>query len=86
VKALSKRQVTGTHSVIVHVCLVGFAEIRELRLRRSYLEHLENLTLQKDDEKEALRKSVMQQVTGVYKLAEDDAVQRLAAHTKELQV
>jgi hypothetical protein len=50
------------------------------------LEHLENLTLQKDDEKEALRKSVMQQVTGVYKLAEDDAVQRLAAHTKELQV
>jgi hypothetical protein len=65
---------------------VGLAESRELRLRRSYLEHLENLTLQKDDEKEALRKSVMQQVTGVYKLAEDDAVQRLASHTKELQV
>ena len=28
----------------------------------------------------------MQQVTGVYRLHEDEAVQRLAAHTKDLQV
>ena len=59
---------------------------RELRLRQSYVEHLENLKLQKEDEKEALQKHVMQQVTGVYRLAEEEAVQRLAAHTKELQV
>jgi len=59
---------------------------RELRLRQTYVEHLENLTLQKDDEKDALQKHVLQQVTGVYKLAEEEAVQRLSAHTKELQV
>ena len=59
---------------------------REFRLRQSYVEHLENLKLQKEDEKEALQKHVMQQVTGVYRLAEEEAVQRLAAHTKELQV
>ena len=50
------------------------------------MEHLENLTLQKDDEKQALQKHVMQQVSGVYKLTEDEAVQRIAAHTKNLQV
>ena len=50
------------------------------------MDHLENLTLQKLDEKEALTKHVMQQVTGVYRLTEEDAAQRLAAHNKDLQV
>ena len=59
---------------------------RELRLRQSYVEHLENLTLQRDDAKEALQKHVLQSVTGVYRLAEEEAVQRLSAHTKDLQV
>ena len=59
---------------------------RELKLRQAYVDHLENLTLQKLDEKEALTKHVMQQVTGVYRLTEEDAAQRLAAHNKDLQV
>ena len=59
---------------------------RELSLRKAYVEHLENLTLQKDDEKEALHKDMMQQVAGVYRLHEEVAAQRVAAHTKELQV
>ena len=59
---------------------------RELSLRKAYVEHLENLTLQKDDEKEALHKDMMQQVAGVYRLHEQVAAQRVAAHTKELQV
>jgi hypothetical protein len=70
---------------LVTVKFVG-ALSRELRLRQSYVEHLENLTLQRDDAKEALQKHVMQQVTGVYRLAEEEAVQRLSAHKKDLQV
>mmetsp|Transcript_995 Transcript_995/g.1905 ORF Transcript_995/g.1905 Transcript_995/m.1905 type:complete len:219 (+) Transcript_995:35-691(+) len=58
---------------------------RELRLRKAYVEHLENLTLKKDDEKEALQEKILQQVTGVYKLAEDEAIERLAAHTDQVQ-
>mmetsp|Transcript_9656 Transcript_9656/g.19464 ORF Transcript_9656/g.19464 Transcript_9656/m.19464 type:complete len:216 (+) Transcript_9656:95-742(+) len=58
---------------------------RELRLRKAYVEHLENLTVKKDDEKEALQERILQQVTGVYRLAEDEAIERLAAHTEDLQ-
>ena len=58
---------------------------RELRIRQAYVEHLENLTLQKEDEKEALQMKVMQQVAGVYKQAEDDAIQRLSDNVADLQ-
>mmetsp|Transcript_33855 Transcript_33855/g.80643 ORF Transcript_33855/g.80643 Transcript_33855/m.80643 type:complete len:216 (-) Transcript_33855:82-729(-) len=58
---------------------------RELRLRKAYVEHLENLTVKRDDEKEALQEKILQQVTGVYRLAEDEAIERLAAHTEDLQ-
>lgn len=37
---------------------------RELKMRKAYVEHLENLTLKKDDEKEELQARVLQQVTG----------------------
>mmetsp|Transcript_5461 Transcript_5461/g.8687 ORF Transcript_5461/g.8687 Transcript_5461/m.8687 type:complete len:211 (-) Transcript_5461:216-848(-) len=58
---------------------------RELRLRKGYVEHLENLTLKKDDEKEALQAKLLEQVTGVYKLAEEEAINRLSAHTQDLE-
>ena len=44
----------------------------ELLLRKAYVNHLEDLTLQKDDEKDVMHKQVMQQVTGVYKLHENE--------------
>ena len=59
---------------------------RELRIRQAYVEHLENLTLEKDDEKEALQRRVMQQVTGVYKQAESEAITRLADRASQLEV
>ena len=40
----------------------------------------------KDDEKEVLQKKMMQQMTGVYKQAEDKAISRLAENTSKLQV
>lgn len=59
---------------------------RELRIRQAYVEHLENLTLEKDDEKEALQRTVMQRVTGVYKEAESEAIKRLASRASKLEV
>ena len=58
---------------------------RELRIRQAYVQHFENLTM-KDDEKEVLQKKMMQQMTGVYKQAEDKAISRLAENTSKLQV
>jgi hypothetical protein len=49
------------------------------------VQHFENLTM-KDDEKEVLQKKMMQQMTGVYKQAEDKAISRLAENTSKLQV
>ena len=40
----------------------------------------------KDDEKEVLQKKMMQQMTGVYKQAEDKTISRLAENTSKLQV
>ena len=57
-----------------------------MRIRQAYVEHLENLTLEKDDEKEALQRTVMQRVTGVYKEAESEAINRLASLASKLEV
>eukprot|EP00802_Teleaulax_amphioxeia_P023845 Tamp_24478.p2 GENE.Tamp_24478~~Tamp_24478.p2 ORF type:complete len:204 (+),score=58.90 Tamp_24478:291-902(+) len=57
---------------------------RELRIRQAYVQHLEKLALQKDEEKEALATKMMHQVSGVYKQAQDDAISRLADNTAAL--
>ena len=59
---------------------------RELRIRQAYLQHLENLTMEKADEKEALQKKALHQVTSVYKQAEHGAIARLAQGTSKLEV
>mmetsp|Transcript_2591 Transcript_2591/g.6191 ORF Transcript_2591/g.6191 Transcript_2591/m.6191 type:complete len:213 (+) Transcript_2591:76-714(+) len=58
---------------------------RELKLRQAYVEHLEQLTVRKDDEKLALQEKAVAQITGVYKLAEEDAIERLATHVDALK-
>jgi len=58
---------------------------RELRLRTAYVEHLEALTVRLDDQKAALQEKAVAQVTGVYKLAEEDAIDRLAEHVDDLK-
>eukprot|EP00283_Hemiselmis_rufescens_P011559 CAMPEP_0173418666 /NCGR_PEP_ID=MMETSP1357-20121228/746_1 /TAXON_ID=77926 /ORGANISM="Hemiselmis rufescens, Strain PCC563" /LENGTH=213 /DNA_ID=CAMNT_0014381193 /DNA_START=144 /DNA_END=785 /DNA_ORIENTATION=+ len=59
---------------------------RELRLRKGYVEHLESLQIQRTDDAQTLQDKVLDQVAGVYKLAEEEAVGRLAKHTEELQL
>ena len=59
---------------------------RELRIRQAYVQHLESLTMQKDVEKEALQKRVLEQVAGAYKQAQDDAINRLTETSASLQV
>jgi hypothetical protein len=60
--------------------------LRELRIRQAYVQHLESLTMQKDVEKEALQKRVLEQVAGAYKQAQDDAINRLTETSASLQV
>ena len=69
-----------------HDQTLGVRMSRELRIRQAYVQHLEKLALQKDEEKEALATKMMHQVSGVYKQAQDDAISRLADNTAALMV
>lgn len=78
--ALAKPSSQG--SVVTKYCLGVFC--RELRLRKGYVEHLESMSLQKKDDEGTLQDKVLEQVTGVYKLAEDEAMERLSKQTMDL--